>query len=175
MSLLSEFKQAVANFRNKANEFMLSINNMEQQRNFVATRPELKKEYDDLMDRTGIIKSTVSGITSAINKAAQWFGVDFDEPQNLGLVPLIPIAAIAASVAVMGKWVSDAYIFNQRIAEVKRLEAKGIPPERAAKIALKMPPSMLQQLGENVIKPVFGLALLGLGFWAYNIYQKRYR
>ena len=60
-----------------------------------------------------------------------------NEP-GLGVVPLIPIAVIGGSLALMGKWIFDSKKFVGKIEEVKRLERKGYSSEQAVNMVEKL-------------------------------------
>lgn len=170
MSLVDDWKQTVIDFRAKAGQFLRDTEELKNKEGLVSKYPALHDDYNDLLDRSDIIYNTVKTLTGAVDKVAEWLGLDLTpgSTPKMGFLPLVPIAVIGASLAAIGKWTSDVYIFNRRLEEVKRLEAKGLSPERAAAIAVKAPEGMLPSLGRNVLAPLVPILLLGIGFWAYS-------
>ncbi len=160
-------KSAIENFRLKARNFWAMWNALEQKRSTVARQsPEIRAEYVDLIARGQSVKSGVETITGLIDKAANayssvksWLadtfgldGVELEQQTQLGLLPLIPIAAIGLSLAAMGKWVSDAYQLNRRLDEIQRLENKGLTPQQAAQVVSKtMPKGFFSGTGSIVL------------------------
>jgi hypothetical protein len=134
----------------------------------------MRKEYNDLLSRGSTIRNTVETVTSMIDAVSgaytsskDWitslFGVE--EP-NLGVLPLIiPAAVIVASLAAMGKWIKDTYIFNRKMDEIAKLEAKGIDPVTASKIMERVDDSGLS------IKALGIPVLLIGGFFLYNMFK----
>ncbi len=164
-------KATILDFQKKANDFTSSLEDLKKREGEARRHPQFSEQYDSLINKSGYIVSTVGFLTSAINKAVDYFGIDL-EGDGLGALPLVPIAAIAASIAVMGKWVSDVYIFRQRLNEVRRLEAGGMDPRRAAEIAIKRDPGILASLGDNIFKPLVPISIIAAGFWFWHKYGK---
>lgn len=176
MSLTDDWKKAVIDFRARAGQFLKDVETLRAQRTEINKKyPAFKRDYNELIERSDTIYNTISKVTKGVDKVAEWLGLDMSniESSQMGAIPLIPIAIITGAIAAMGKWASDVYIFNQRLAEVKRLEAKGISPARASQIAIKAPAGAMESLGRNVLGPIVPIVLLGLGLWAYNQSQKR--
>lgn len=180
--LSQDEKGVIEQFKDKAREFWALWENLEDQKHTIsASAPIVQNEYADLMARGSTIRTTVEYVTKTIDKAAQmyrsvrdWlaarFGLDglsasdVDQRVNeMGLIPLIPIAIITAALAAMGKWISDAYIFSERLAEIKRLEKQGISPARAAEIVEKtMQKGMFAGAANLVPIALIGVAALML-------------
>lgn len=148
--LTNKEKGYIQKFRNKAAQFWAQWNTLDDMYPTVSRQsPAIRNEYQSLMDRGSTIRSTVETISGAIDRAAKvyesvrdWvsstFGLNGNDINNkvneLGVIPLIPIALIIGSLAAMSKWVSDAYEFNERLKEIRRLEATGLSPAEAAAI-----------------------------------------
>ncbi len=163
-------------FRQQAREFWRLYQSTGDNANFVATQnPSIQREYRDLMDRGQGIRSKVEVATGIIDKAGamidtakNWFTDTFGlgglasvnrmMPEQLGLIPLIPIAVIAGSLAAIGKWVNDALVFNRRINEMKRLQAQGMTPTQAANVIDKIMP---KGFGANVTGLLIPIVLVG--------------
>lgn len=86
----------------------------------------LQPEKRKMLDRAKIIKQGIEGV----------FGtMDEFEGVGLGVIPLIPIAVIGASLAAITKWTLDFKKFMAAVTEQRRLESTGMPPAQAAEIA----------------------------------------
>jgi len=156
MATMSQGEQsAIFNFKTKAREFWSMWNALGQKRAVVLRQtPEIRAEYVDLMARGESVRSGVETITGLIDRASNaydsvktWlsetFGlgeVELENHPQLGLLPLIPIAAIGLSLAAMGKWISDAYQLNRRLDEIQRLENRGVSSAQAAQIVAQTMP-----------------------------------
>jgi len=156
MATMSQNEQsAIENFKAKAREFWSMWNALGQKKAIVERQsPEIRAEYVNLMTRGQSVRSGIETITGLIDKAGRaydsvkiWLsetfglnGVELEQQTQLGLLPLIPIAAIGLSLAAMGKWISDAYQLNRRLDEIQRLENKGLSPQQAAQVVSKTMP-----------------------------------
>ena len=87
---------------------------------------------------------------------------------GLGIVPLLPVAAISIAVAAITKWTTDAYEFNKRLDAVQALEAKGYSPERAGQIINQQFPrqSLLSGFIGPQMLPI--LAVVGILFFLWK-------
>jgi len=163
-------------FKKQARDFWRLYTTMGDDARFVATQNNsVQKEYADLMSRGQTIRSgveratsVVDGAGSMIDSARNWFsdtfglsGLRYAEGlagTQLGFIPLIPIAVVAGSLALIGKWVNDALVFNRRINEMKRLQSQGMTPNQAANIIDKIMP---KGFGASVTGLVMPIALVG--------------
>lgn len=135
-NLTQNEKSAVVKFKSKAREFWGLWNALDQKRGSeLASSPEFRDEYNDLMNRGVTIRKSVEGITGAIDKAAglytdvkDWLSERF----TFGIIPLIPVAGALIAVSAMTKWISDAYQLNKRFEQVQQLINQGMTPQRAA-------------------------------------------
>ncbi len=122
----------VGQFRQAAAKLEALYASLLQQRDYALARPSLAGPYQALMARVAPLRAQIAGITNGANRLIGWFrnlGL-----QGLGILPLIPIAVVAAALALITKWSLDARALSQRITEQQRLEATGVSPERAASI-----------------------------------------
>ena len=126
LTLIERFKSRVINFKE-------ALDNLNKRRQLASRFPDMKIEYDAVMKRGALLKSTISAVTSAVDKVLAFFkgvtGMD-----GLGIAPLLPIAAISLAIAGIAKWTTDAYQLSKRLDAVAALEAKGYSPERASAI-----------------------------------------
>lgn len=132
---------------------------------------ELKSDYETVMNRGNILKTTISAALNSIAEIKSWFSsggiMEKENDGNLGIVPVVLGAAI---IAVMGAitaitvWLGSAYELNTKIQESKRLKAAGYS---AAEIT-----SMLSAYGGgagSIFSNVFNIVLLlGAGLLAYK-------
>lgn len=135
-------------FKNKADEFMGAWSTL----NSIGDVPaNLAPEYEDLQQRGGMIQGTISTLTQAVDTVTGFFSELFtfdgvgavrnyinDSPQQLGIAPLIPVAAITVALGTMGKFITDVYLFERKVSEQKRLVQTGVPESEAAEIINKM-------------------------------------
>lgn len=151
----------VGKFRNLANQFMSSWNYLLSQQAYVNAHPELKSDYTALMSRGVSLRSTIESTLSTIQGAMDWLKNWF----GLGLIPLIPIAVLAGSIALVTKWVTDAYALKARIDEQQRLEAKGLTPQQAANVlkqsAGEPSKGIFDTLAANVQNIAIGAVVIG--------------
>lgn len=133
LTLVESFKSKVANFTEM-------LDNLRTRQIDAVKYPDLASKRNNLISRGGVISRTIAAITGAVDRVFTFFkgvvGMD-----GMGIVPLLPIAAITVAVAAITKWTTDAYEFNRRLDAIKDLEAKGYPPERAGQIVNQQLPS----------------------------------
>lgn len=101
--------------------------------------PEMQEDYQGLVDRGSTIQGTVDSITSGINTAVNWFkgafglnAVNLSKRGQLGAIPLLPVAAIAGAMALIGYWITDTMQFIQRMEQFEQMRAQGVPAAEAA-------------------------------------------
>ena len=146
--LSAEDVSLLQQFKNKAGEFAGAWSTLNSIQDIP---PNLRAEYEDLQGRGGVIQGTISAITQTVDTVTGFFSDVFtfdgvgavrdyinDSPQQLGLAPLIPVAAITAALAVMGKFITDVYLFERKVNEQKRLVSTGMDQAEAADIISKM-------------------------------------
>lgn len=146
--LSQQDKSLLQQFRDKATEFMGAWSTLNSIQN---VPPNLRAEYDDLQQRGGVIQGSVSALTQTVDSVTGFFSNMFsfdgvgavrdyinDSPGQLGIAPLIPIAAITGALAVMGKFITDVYLFERKVSEQQRLVSTGMPESEAAEIINKM-------------------------------------
>lgn len=133
LSLVDKFKSKVANFSD-----MLA--NLQSRKIDAAKYPDLAQQQSDLLSRGNIIRRTIQALTDAVDRVFSFFkgvaGMD-----GLGIVPLLPIAAITVAVAAITKWTTDAYEFSKRLDAISSLEAQGYDPVRAGQIVNQQMPT----------------------------------
>lgn len=149
-------------------KFWANYNALLRQKDFIDAHPEMKMEYAGLVRHGTYIKSEINRVNAIIEKVKGWWsyikaGVGFGE---LGAIQLLPIAVIAGASAIILKWLADVYVFAKKIEEIKRLEAKGLSPAKAAAIVERISPTsgiLGGFLGKNMIWVVAAGAMMM--FW----------
>jgi len=170
---IDEFKAKVAEFEN-----LFSF--LERSKNFPAVRknPKLLKEIKSSLSWGDKIKGVILKSWAKINSALKYIkssvgmdGLDIDT--GLGFVVSVPVAiavgSIAASLAIIGKWIRDAYVIKAKITEANLLLNKGVPPTQVAAIINKIDPPM------TLFNPkTLGFLIVGIGgFYLYKNFSKR--
>lgn len=158
-----EWWNVVGKFRAAAADLEAKYAQLQQLASYVSTRPQFRSQYNALMARVKVLRSTISGILAKVNGAISFFksigsAVGLGE---LGILPVIAIAAIAAALAAIAKWTLDAVTFMKRIEEQRRLESAGVEPGRAAEIVSKQ--AEAGSLFGGVTGKIIPLALLAGG------------
>lgn len=153
---------------------------------YVVTRhPELMPEYDRMMAQANKHKSVLDKLGSIYNTVSNWLtsvrsslnsgtttgwgggawggGSGFGDVDNdgLGLIPVIfGVAAALSALAVIGKWIKDAYFLSRRLNELQRLEGTGLSPKEAAAVVDKASGKIVGFLGVDFRWLVIGGILL---------------
>lgn len=160
LTLIERFKSKVLNFTEQ-------FNNLKNRRIDSKRYPDLAREQSELIKKGGIVNNTISALTGAVDKVYSFFkgvtGMD-----GLGVLPLLPVAAISIAVAAITKWTTDAYEFNKRVDAIQALEAKGYSPEKAGQIVSQQfyRPSLLSSITGPSMLPI--LAVVGVLFFLWR-------
>lgn len=130
IGLIENFKRRVAEFNQVFNALLSSGPPKD---------PALLNEYNSLISRGQTIRNTVGTVMDGINKAVTWakatFGLNAINGGQLGWFWLIPVAGITATLAVIGKYISDAYMFGEKNKAFKDLtEKQKMTPQQAASV-----------------------------------------
>lgn len=123
-------------FRQKVAEFEAMLSRLQSQKKIAAKDPKLAQQYSQVMNSATALQQKIRQIRDATAAVVDWFkGIfTFDGAtgdQSFGIVPLIPIAVVAGSIAAISKWVKDAYVFSEKLDKVEQLEKQGIPTQQA--------------------------------------------
>lgn len=168
MSDVSKDKNIIDRFRDRAVEFNRLYNTLSAQGSDVVNNyPAVAAEYNKLITSGDAIRDSISTVTGGIDSVVSWYNSLFGKDEGLkgfGLLPLVPIAVVATSVAAMGKWGRDVFLFQRRLTEIKRLEEQGMPPGRAADIVGGKAPGVFAGITREVMVPltIGGVSLLAL-------------
>lgn len=151
-------------------------------------------KHKSMLDKLGSIYNTVSGwltsVRSVLNTGTAtgtggWFGTssggigwgggvgDVDN-DGLGLIPVIfGVAAALSALAVIGKWIKDAYFLSRRLNELQRLEGTGLSPKEAAAVVDKASGKVVGFLGVDFRWIVIGGILLVFGPTLFRMLKAR--
>lgn len=179
----------VGRLRSSVDKFRTNFNALLAQRAFVSQHPTLQAEYNTLANRGSAINQKINEVQGVIDKVSGWFtsikttifGGAAPSPttpigplDGLGVIQVLPIAVIAGAVALITKWLADVYVFAKKVEEIKRLESKGLSPQRAADMLERaMPTGLMDVLKGNIIWLVIGGVLLLFGPEIIKIIQGR--
>lgn len=176
LSLLAKFKARVA-------DFQAARRNLQKIGAQVARTNDMRawEEYGKLAARADAIESKVTAalnaIDSAFKAARAALGLEGVRTlAGLGIVWVLPVAVIAAAIAVIGYWMTDYLKFAERYSEQQRvaqeLVAQGVDPVEAQRqaadiVAAAAPKGLGESLG-GVLK----IALVaGLGVWLWQRFR----
>lgn len=132
-NILGQWKAAVEKF----NQVVAKLRSQEA----VARKdPVLYREYQSKLSTASTLQAKITEITNATRSAIDWFKnvFGFNGMGELGLVPLIPIAIVAAAIGAITKFVSDAWIFSAKLDKVAQLERQGMPTSQAVTAVQKL-------------------------------------
>jgi len=137
---------AVGKLRDKSNEFARVRFDLIENRNMVPRDPRYINEYNDLVHRSKLIEENVRKVMSGVDYVANLFKSTFGEANahsmgQIGVIPLVPLAIIGGSVALLSKWLTDAYMFVAKMNKVKELEASGMSTQQAIATVKQLSPS----------------------------------
>lgn len=127
----------VGQFRSAAAKMEETYARLASLADYVATRPAFAVQWNALMSRAATLRATVQEIRDKVASALNFLrsiGSSIGL-SGLGILPaVIGVAAVAAAIAMVTKWTTDAINFQRAVEEQQRLERAGVPPERAAEI-----------------------------------------
>ncbi len=120
-------ESAINNLKQKAYDFSRVYNEFVNNYQYIVNYPELLDEWTSLKSYADKVRATVQYITETIDSATSWVSGLFGIParQQLGALPLIPIATITAAVAAITWSVSEMIKFNQKVNLIKSGAAPG--------------------------------------------------
>ncbi|MES9855937.1 MAG: hypothetical protein ABW166_04945 [Sedimenticola sp.] len=162
---------AVAQLRAKAAEFERLMGVVKSTYSTAANSPELYKEYETLLFKGNVIKGTIQTLTSGIDYIFRIFDTVFGdtEPEQLGIIPLVPIAVILSAVGAITYWINDSLKYLNKVNEIRRIESQGY----SAKEAYKIVHGDKKGFFEKMLEPKF--LLIGGGLIVFLILSKRRR
>ncbi len=175
VQLSQDEETLLAKLRGRIEEFKKVFGQLESRKAIVQhASPEDRNEYNRLISQGNVLNKSIDAITgtidSVVQKAKGWFEWAFglDGNPNLGVLPLLPVAAITAFLGLAAKWITDAYVIDRKLSVLERLVEDGMDPERAKQVVKETvtEPSLF---GINIDfqKLLIPIVLLG-GWWLWN-------
>jgi len=117
----------------------------------------LVPEKNRMISRAKVIKQGIESVFGALDEF---------EGVGLGVLPLIPVAVIGASLAAISKWTYDFARFMTAVKEQRRLESTGMSPEKAAELARQGLSSPFINI--DFKKLLLPAAIIGGGLWYFS-------
>ena len=148
----------IETFKRKVREWWASVQKLKALQ--VPTNKQAEK--NKLLSRAETIKNSIKSATN-------WS--DTLRIDELGFLPLIPLAVIGSAVAAIGYWVTDYAKFSSSVQYQATLISQGVSPEKAALLANQQanPPSFFSSAGSLIKWGLVGAAL----FFAYKTFVKK--
>lgn len=148
-------------------------NKIEQ--NVRSTIASVERAYSYVQNLPSNIMSAGEAIIEKIGSSAggawDWFK-STTGLNGLGAIPVIvAVGVIAAAVASITYWITDSINFQAKIAEQKRLEAKGYTSEQASKIVAKISGNTFTRLVDNLGTVGKLGAVAGILFGGYKLLE----
>lgn len=133
--------------------------------------PEMRGEYETLISRGTTIQSTIDNLTGGINTAVDWFrgafgldAVGMARRGELGVLPLLPVAAISGAMALIGYWITDTMKFIKKMDQFEQMRAQGVPAAEAAQ-AVQTAGAGMPIFGIDLQRWIVPMAILGGVWW----------
>jgi hypothetical protein len=159
------WNETVADLKEKAAEFMALFTRLKAIQSNPNLSPVERSRVDAIVRRGEVVKTTVATLAKSIDGIANVL------PRNLlsgvvksgglGILPLIPIAAIAAAIAVMTAWISDAVVELERLELAEKVRSDGGDPAAVMNAGSKINWFVLGGAGLAVAGLVYLLAKNG--------------
>lgn len=165
-----EFASTLDRFKAKLAEFNRVYQALLAKKNVANLTPELRADYDALMNRA----DTIKGMINKAQEAIDWVRLQVDQASsvfdgmgNLGFLPIIAwgvgIAAMGGAITAMAYWISGAYEWSKRAEIAQRVaDAGGTPGEINQAVA---------ESGGIFGKMGSLLLLAGIGFLIWRVNQ----
>lgn len=160
--IVNRFKNVATQFQQKHDEMLYYLNTIQNY------SPEIQREYKSLLSHGDLIKSVIQKTTNTIDSVAQWISSTFSgylkqdvNINQLGGIQFLPIAVVAGSVALLGKWISDVIILFAKLNEIERLQqTENLTPKQAYDRVSELEGGF----NLNFLKPLTPILLLGFAF-----------
>lgn len=140
----------VDKFKVKADEAYTLWQKLRAKRQAAVSDPRLQAEYEDVMSEAETMTAKASDVErlaaqvreGAASTILDWFGLEGYEHakgkvQQLGILPVIAIAAVSAAIAWVGSWLGKAYIVDRKLDAVESLVDKGVDPRTAGGLVVE--------------------------------------
>jgi len=165
----AEWWNLVAQLRDGEAKVREVLARLAQQESAARSNPSLSGEYDAIMSRARSLQATISSYLSAAGAAVDWvkdaaasvksaFGFE-----GLGIVPVVlGGAAIAVALALVTKFLADAWALSKRLDEQVRLEGQGLTPQQASAVVYRTTGDSAASSWLKQLLPVLGI---GVAAW----------
>ena len=133
------FWDTVSEFKTKADEFWSAYKRLEELEPIAMQTPDTQRSYNRVMGGGQRITGTIEGAATTVKSAVGWagslFGMDnVRERVNLGALGIWPIAIVAAAIAAIAIWLSEAYVEINKLESMKEMIREGTAPSVAGEI-----------------------------------------
>lgn len=153
LNVVQTLRDKAAQFSN-AYSYLLSVSPL------VKAHPELATDYNNLISRGSTLRSAVTSLLTQIEGAIKTVESLIPGFSGLGIIPIIiPIAIIATTIALLGKWITDYITFAKKLQQIQEMVKGGLTPQQAVSVVSQAAetPGLLGQL----ISPQIGWIILG--------------
>lgn len=171
--------QEVERLKAKAAEFMGLFGRMEQLEPVARADPSASIRWDNLMGVAVSIRDRISYLTGLIDNVFAWFSSNGSEPpqtvQGFGALGIlwVPVAVIAAAVAAIVAWSTDAYIEVEKLEAAQAFIAQGASPAEAWRLVREQDKGIIGGFLEGVTNNFVLLTALGLAAYYLPRYLKK--
>lgn len=184
---IQELYSALTDFPSFFKTFQTNYQGLLAQSDFVVNKhPELRPDWEKLVASGSETYTKLYNINDALNALKSygltaWDWVTGNVPkgdgtaQGLGILPwlAISLATVGASLAAASYWLSDARTMSIQIEERKRLEATGMSPVQAAKLADTAAGAQIKLFGIPVKWLLVGAGIIILGPTILSLIKSR--
>lgn len=182
----SDFWREVEKFKGKADEAYTLWQRLRAKRQAASTNPELLREYNDVIGQAENIQAKISDVeritaaakSGVVESITSWFGLEgynsaIRQPKQLGLLPVLAVAAVAAAVAWLGSWIIKGNIVDRKLTAVENMIDSGVDPRTAgALIEEKGDPGPFSEMFGNLGT---GIAVAGVVAMALYFFVEKKR
>jgi hypothetical protein len=132
----------VGKFRNAAADYDRAISTAQSYADVAAESPELKAQYDAAMSTYDTLRERIASVQQAISSAMGWFRNLFSAASpgmhGLGILPLVPIALVTATLAVVAYEARQVWTLNAKLSAAADLRRQGVPAAQAAEMVAQI-------------------------------------
>lgn len=125
------FWDTVAQFKRKADEFWSTYKRLEELEPVAMSTAATRDSYNKVMYSGQNITGNIENAADRIQAAISWGAMSGIEPKQLGGLGIWPIAIIAAAIAAMSMWLTDAGVEVYKLENMKAMIGKGMSPTAA--------------------------------------------
>lgn len=140
-SIPDEWNAKIAQLKSAVSDFEKTYAALQSQKSIAQKDPVLYADYTAIMERGNYVKTVITDTLSKLGSALNYVKntVGMSGMGDLGALPLIPIAVIAGALALISKWLTDAYAMNKKLNLLDKTyndaKAAGASPQQLQAIA----------------------------------------